>query len=226
MKKLLIALCLACLLCTGAAAADYAALTFDDGPSGENTEALLQMLEEKNVHATFFLCGYRMDTYPELVKQLQEAGHELGVHGYSHTCFDRMDPAKLHAELQTTRDQIENLTGHCPTLVRPPCGVFNDTVRREAAEAGLSVILWSVDPQDWRCSDPCELCRRVCAKATGGSVILLHDMHQSSVEAAEKIIDSLSEQGFSFVTVSELAELTGHSLCPGEVYGRFSCAAE
>ncbi len=225
MKKILIMLCLVCLLSTQTAAADYVALTFDDGPSGENTEALLQMLEEKNVPATFFLCGYRIDTYPELPEKLVAAGHELGIHGYSHTCFNKMDPATLHAELQTTKDQIEDLTGSCPALVRPPCGVYNDVVRQEAAEAGLSVLLWSVDPEDWRCRDPKELCRRVDGKAKNGSVILLHDMHHSSIEAAAEIIDSLRAKGFSFLTVSELAEQADCPLNAGEVYSQFPDAA-
>ncbi len=221
MKKLLLAFCLLCLLCTQAAATDYVALTFDDGPSGENTEELLQMLEEKDVHATFFLCGYRMDTYPEQPKKLIEAGHELGVHGYSHTCFDQLDPTRLHAELQTTKDQLENLTGCCPKLLRPPCGAYNEMVRREAAEAGLSIMLWSVDPEDWRCSDPQELSARVCGKAKNGSVILLHDMHHSSIEAAADIIDKLSARGFSFLTVSELAEKQNCPLTSGEVFRQF-----
>ncbi len=209
---------------SSATATSYVALTFDDGPSGENTEVLLEMLEKRRVQATFFLCGYRIEAYPDQPASLSKAGHELGVHGYSHTCFDTMDPETLREELQATTSLIYEKTGKKPVLLRPPCGAWNDTVRSESRDAGLTVILWSVDPKDWSCHDSAEIARRVCEKAENGSVILLHDMHQSSIDAAAKIIDTLRAQDYAFVTVSELAELAESEIRPGEVYSQFSAA--
>ena len=145
MKRLILSLFTALLLTTTVFAAPdkYVALTFDDGPSGRNTEALLKMLEEKEVKATFFLCGYRMETYPQLVEELSAAGHELGVHGYSHTCFDVLCREELQKELLGTADQIREFGGTQPVLLRPPCGAWNESVRETAREAGLTVILWS-----------------------------------------------------------------------------------
>ncbi len=221
MKKLLCAIAVVLLLTGRTAASGRVALSFDDGPSGANTEALLEMLAQRDVPATFFLCGYRIETYPELCGALARAGHELGIHGYSHGCFDAMPPADLLAELDRTAAMIREAAGTRPTLVRPPCGALNDGVRDVIRDAGLSVILWSVDPEDWRCRDVDSIVRRVCGQVHDGSIILLHDMYPSSVEAAAQIIDRLRSEGYEFLTVSGLASASGTALLPGEVYRRF-----
>ena len=217
MKKLLCILLALALLSAPAQAAPCAALTFDDGPSGDNTAALLALLEEKQVRATFFLCGYRIELFPALPEALRQAGHELGVHGYSHRCFDTMTQAELRDELSRTAA----LTGGSPTLLRPPCGAWDERVREAARAAGMGVVLWSVDPEDWRCRDPAEITRRVCARVKNGSVILLHDLYPETVEAAGRIIDRLRAEGFEFCTVSDLAERAGVTLLPGQIYSQF-----
>lgn len=219
MRKAIFLLLALRILIVGAAAAPCVALTFDDGPSGKNTEALMELLEDKDVKATFFLCGYRMEAYPELPGALLRAGHELGSHGYSHTCFDKLSEDALREEVNATREQLLELTGQAPKLLRPPCGVWNEAVREACREAELGVVLWSVDPEDWRCRDSREIARRVCAKADDGSIILMHDMYPSSVEACAEIIDTLRGRGFEFVTVSELAARQEIDLSPGEVFG-------
>lgn len=215
-----------CLLTTGALASEggYVALTFDDGPSGSNTKALLEMLEEKEVTATFFLCGYRMESFPSLVEALKEAGHELGVHGYSHTCFDVLCQAELQKELQETGEQIRALTGTKPVLLRPPCGAWNEMVRQEAREEGMTVILWSVDSLDWKRGDTGEMAQRVCSQAENGDIILMHDMYRESIDAAARIIDTLRARGYEFVSVSELAALADCNMEPGNVFSQFSGA--
>lgn len=217
MKKLLFAVLAAALLALPARAAPCVALTFDDGPSGDNTLALMELLAEKDVRATFFLCGYRIEQFPELPGALRRAGHELGVHGYSHNCFDTMTPAALRGEISRT----SALMGGAPGLLRPPCGVWDARVRSAAREAGMCVVLWSVDPEDWRCRDPAEIVRRVCAGAADGSILLLHDLYPATVAAAGQIIDRLRAEGYEFCTVSELAERKGAALLPGEVYSQF-----
>ena len=217
MRKLLLAALALAVLTRPAWAGPCVALTFDDGPSGDNTLALLDMLEQKDVRATFFLCGYRIEAFPTLPEALRRAGHELGVHGYSHECFDAMTPDELRSELSRTAA----LMGMSPTLVRPPCGAWNAQVREAAREAGMRIILWSVDPEDWRCRDPAEIARRVCEGAEDGSIILLHDLYPSSVDAAARIIDRLRAEGYEFCTVSELAERAGTDMEPGMAYAMF-----
>ena len=217
MKKLLLALLALTTLTLPCRAAPCVALTFDDGPSGDNTRALMELLAEKDVRATFFLCGYRIELFPELPEALRRAGHELGVHGYSHDCFDAMPPETLREELARTAA----LTGGTPTLLRPPCGVWDERVRSAAREAGMSIVLWSVDPEDWRCQDPGEIFRRVCAGARDGSILLLHDLYPGTVTAAGRIIDRLRAEGYEFCTVSELAERKGVALRPGEIFSQF-----
>ena len=226
MKRIFMILVCTLVLSCGvhAAPAGYVALTFDDGPSGSNTEQLLHMLGDRDVRTTFFLCGYRIDAFPDLPEKLAQAGHALGVHGYSHTCFDDLTREALADELEATKSELAALTGQTPTLLRPPCGAWDETVRDECRNAGLSVILWSVDPEDWRCQDSAEITRRVCESVKNGDIILMHDLYPSSVEAAGKIIETLQKQGYEFVTVSELAALAQCELQPGDVFSQFSGA--
>lgn len=227
MRKLVgIALAVWLLTVGATASAPCVALSFDDGPSGDNTEALLQLLAEKDVRATFFLCGYRIDAYPRLPGRLARAGHELGVHGYSHTCFDALTIEDLRMELERTSALIQETAGIRPMLVRPPCGAWNDSVREAIREQNLSIILWSVDPEDWRCFQAGEVARRVCDRVENGSVILLHDLNPSSVDAAGRIIDRLRAGGYEFLTVSELAERSGTALLPGQAYSQFDICEE
>ena len=217
MKKMVLALLALAVFALPVKAAPCAALTFDDGPSGDNTRALMDLLSEKDVRATFFLCGYRIALFPALPEALRQAGHELGVHGYSHNCFDTMTPEELRDEISRTA----SLMGGEAALLRPPCGAWDGRVRDAAREAGMAVVLWSVDPEDWRCLDSEEIARRVCGRVRDGSIILLHDLHPSTVDAAGRIIDRLRAEGFDFCTVSELAERRGFALLPGEICSGF-----
>ncbi len=196
----------------------YAALTFDDGPSGRFTRRLLEGLEQRDAKATFFLCGYRLETYKDLAQRISAEGHEIGLHGYSHDCMAHMSPEKLRQELRRTR---ELLPGIEVTLLRPPGGAGSEDVRAAAREMGLSVAGWSVDPEDWAIHSAREVQRRVLSQVKDGDIILMHDMTDSSVDAALAIADELQRRGFRLVTVSELAKLRGISLEPGECCERF-----
>ena len=218
MKKIAAALLL-CVLVFPVKAADYVALSFDDGPSGDNTAALMQVLEEKGVKATFFLCGYRMELYPDTTKALSEAGHELGLHGYQHVCMDGLSQEELTNEIKDV--WIEKLTGQHPTLLRPPCGAFNEQVCAEAKRQGMKVILWSVDPEDWKYPDKGKIVRHVCDNTRPGRIILLHDLYPATVAATGEIIDNLRAKGYQFVTVSELAEKYQTPMEPGIMYREF-----
>ena len=226
MKRKILALALVLALLAGmrpvrAAAPRYVALTFDDGPSGATTEQLLSALRQRNVQVTFFLCGYRMDEHPEQPALLAQAGHELGIHGYRHSYLNQLPPDQARAEIEDTAARIEALCGVRPRLLRPPGGLMNDTVRAIAREDGLPLILWSVDPEDWNCQDSDCVARRILQHAENGSIILMHDLSESSIRAAMTVIDTLQNRGYSFVTVSELAALTQTELVPGETYRCF-----
>ena len=200
MKRLLCLLAaLAVLLPRGHAAEPRCvALTFDDGPSGALTERLLDGLAARGVHATFFLCGYRIDLYPELAARIAAEGHETGTHGDTHSYFTSMSRAE-----------------------RPPGGLYDAAVLQQTACADLPVILWSVDPEDWHVHDADAVTAHILRHAGPGSVILMHDLTDSSVTAALRVIDALQAQGYEFLTVSELAARSGTALTPGQAYCSF-----
>ena len=196
----------------------YLALTFDDGPSGQFTERLLEGLSRRGAKATFFLCGYRVEIFPELPEKILAGGHEIGLHGYSHDPMDQMSEAVLERELDRTAEILYEATGRRFSLLRPPGGCSTDRVQEAARDRNLSLIFWSVDPRDWATEDRAAIASRVEEKARDGDVILLHDMSDSSVDAALSLVDELMGRGFQFVTVSELAAFKGISLTPGGCY--------
>lgn len=205
----------------GAEERKYVALTFDDGPSGHLTAELLEGLEERGIKATFFLCGYRVDQFPALTKRIAAQGHEIGTHSDAHRFFSKMSPEEICRDLSASVEKIEKVTGKRPKLLRPPGGIYDKKILAKTTCADLPIILWSVDPDDWCCFQSQTVAQRVISKTQNGDVILLHDMSRSSVKAAFKIIDSLQEKGFCFVTVSELARLSGTQLQGGKAYYRF-----
>jgi peptidoglycan/xylan/chitin deacetylase (PgdA/CDA1 family) len=199
----------------------YVALTFDDGPSGALTEQLLDGLRDRGARATFFLCGYRMDQYPSALDRYIAEGHEVGVHSTVHTDLTQLTAAQVHQDMEETAQKIQDALGVRPTLMRPPGGAYDDGVLKEAASEGLSVVLWSVDPRDWACHDAGTVARTMTRQAGNGDIILMHDMSESSVRAALRLVDTLQAQGYSFVTVSELAQLSGTVLEAGAAYEWF-----
>lgn len=223
MKRILSALLAAALLTVPARAAEptrLAALTFDDGPSALTPE-LIAILAEYDVPATFFLCGYRLDQYP--AELLNDPAYELGIHGDSHDYMHRMTPEVLTEELAATRRKIIDAAGREPTLLRPPGGLLSDGVREEAARQGLPIILWSVDPEDWRQGNTAAAVREaVLSGVSDGDIVLLHDLDRRTLEALPGIIEGMRERGFSFCTVSELAARRGAVLEPGKQYSRIT----
>ena len=214
-------LCLSLLVFPSARAEQpqYVALTFDDGPSGRFTRRLLAGLEERQVQATFLLCGYRLEIYPELAKQIFLAGHEIGLHGYSHKDMATLSKKQLEKEIEATRALLP--AGCEAVFLRPPGGSGTALLEQVAAKEDLALLLWSVDPRDWAVHDAAAVEAAVISQVRDGDVILLHDLSDSSVDAALSIIDRLQEEGFQFVTVSELAELRGVAPQPGKTYTCF-----
>ena len=216
-------LCTLCLLPVRAGEAErYLALTFDDGPSGRFTARLLDGLAERGVKATFFLCGYRIDQYPELTARIAAEGHEIGTHGNRHEFFTQLSVEGVCADLAAASEKIRAATGREPTLLRPPGGLYDAKILRQTVCSELPVVLWSVDPEDWRCTDSDTVTRHIVGAASAGDIILMHDMSDSSVDAALRVIDTLQADGYTFLTVSELAERAGTVLRGGETYYKFS----
>ena len=195
------------------------ALTFDDGPSDRFTRRLLQGLDQRQAAATFLLCGYRMAQYPELTRQIHQQGHEIGLHGYTHQLMNRMSFQEIYNELADTAALLP--AGCTVQFLRPPGGKCNHATRLAAQQMELSLILWSVDPRDWNTQDTEAIVRQVVTQTRDGDVILLHDMSDSSVDAALQIVDALQAKGFRFVTLSQLAQARKIPLQPGKCYCRF-----
>ena len=225
MKKLFCLLAVLALLAQPLRAAEepkrYLALTFDDGPSGELTERLLEGLAERQVHATFFVCGYRIAEFPDTLSHIAAAGHEIGLHSSNHDYMQKMDYGTALRDLTGCAKAVEDACGVRAQLFRPPGGLYSETVLRASSKLDLSLILWSVDPEDWDAKKAASVLPTIRKEVFPGSVILMHDLHESSVDAALTAIDELRAQGYRFCTVSELAEKSGTALRPGEIYSSF-----
>ena len=193
------------------------ALTFDDGP-GPRTSELLAQLEKYNAHATFFMLGQKVPSYPDVIKKMKSIGCELGNHSYDHADLSKLDPAGIQSQMSRTNDGIRNITGSGATLMRPPYGAINSTV---AANAGLPMILWNIDTLDWKTRNAQSTIDAVMNKVKDGDIILMHDIHTETVDAALKLIPKLQSEGYQLVTVSELAAAKGKHLLNGNTYTDF-----
>ena len=202
-----------------ASASRYVALTFDDGPSGKYTRALLDGLYDRGAKATFLLCGYRIKDYPEIAQRILEEGHEIGYHGYSHDSMKTMSRRGIAQELMDTEALLPE--GCHPAFLRPPGGFSSDAVKQVAQARGLAILHWSVDPHDWEIHNKQAIEKAVLEQVHDGDIILLHDMSTASVEAALDIVDALLKEDYEFVTVSELARLRGQRPKAGTVYKKF-----
>lgn len=182
------------------------ALTFDDGPYPKVTGHILNVLEKNGVCATFFVLGSRIEGHEDMLTRMDELGCEIGNHSFSHADLTRLSKADCQRELSDTDAEIRRVTGHEASVVRPPYGYYNKAVR---SAAGRPLILWTVDTNDWRGKAPGEIADYVIQQAKEGSVILMHDQQTQTADAMEMIIPTLIDEGFRFVTVSELIRLTG-----------------
>ena len=185
----------------------YLALTFDDGPSGELTEQLLEGLAARQVRVTFFVCGYRVEEFPDTLRHIAAGGHEIGLHSSRHDYMQKMDYAAALQDLTSCMQTVEDCCGVRARLFRPPGGLYSDALLQAAKDADLSVILWSVDPCDWDEAAWDGVLPTVLSEAHDGRIILMHDLSAHSVTCALQAIDRLMAQGYEFCTVSQLAQL-------------------
>lgn len=216
---ILMCLCLVPLPAQAQQPTKYVVLSFDDGPSGRFTRRLLDGLAQRDVKATFLLCGYRLKDYPKEAQRIADEGHEIGIHGYSHNSMCGMGPSCVAREILDTAALLPQ--GVNPVFLRPPGGKCGGAMYEMARQQGLAVLNWSLDTKDWTVKNAATITDTVLQNVRDGDVILMHDMYDSSVDAALAIIDALTARGYQFITASQLAQLRGYSLRPGEVYCRF-----
>ena len=177
------------------------AITFDDGPHPQYTEQLLDGLKERGVKATFFVTGEHAELHPDIIERMNEEGHLIGNHTYSHIQLNTGNRDEFKKQLIRTNEIISEITGKEVLYVRPPYGTWD---KKFETELNMFPVLWTVDPRDW-CSDNATcIADKVVAKAGENDIILLHDYYETSVTAALKIVDKLQEEGYEFVTVEEI----------------------
>lgn len=176
------------------------ALTFDDGP-GRYTDELLDILDENDAKATFYLLGSKLDSYSAEVERMVDEDHEVGNHTWDHADLADLSAGEIKEDLDRTDKAIKDVTGQMPTTMRPPYGSLSDTARETIDKP---MLLWDVDTLDWQHRDP-ETTVDIAAEETDeGSVLLFHDIHETTVDAIPDVLDTLSEDGYEFVTVDEM----------------------
>ena len=197
------------------ACACYVALTFDDGPRQGTTGRLLDGLRERGASATFFLVGEEAEANPELVKRMKAEGHQIGNHTWSHVRLDDAAPDTIRQEVGKTDALLTDLLGPGSYWLRPPYGFITPGTEKEIT---VPMVKWSVDPRDWESRDTAKVVQAVLRDVKPNSIILLHDIYPTSVDAALQIVDTLQAQGYCFVTVEELLCLNSITPEAGQMY--------
>ncbi len=188
-----------------AAPGPYVALTFDDGPHATNTPRLLDILRARNVKATFYVIGRSVDAYPGILRRTVAEGHEIGNHTYTHPNLSKLSSAQVNTEIRKCDDAIMRAAGIRPKTLRPPYGALLQNQRQMVHSTyGYPTIMWSVDPLDWKRPGAGVVTSRIVSGTNNGAIILVHDLHASSVDAMPATIDTLLRKGYRFVTVSQL----------------------
>ncbi|MFJ2621292.1 polysaccharide deacetylase family protein [Glutamicibacter sp. NPDC087344] len=190
------------------------ALTFDDGP-GEYTERLLDELAEAKAPATFFMVGNNVGKYPQTLQRMVAEGHELGSHTWDHADITTLTKEQIEHEVQWTEEAIEKASGEKPDVLRPPYGSHGVVYDRLIP---YPLVLWDVDTLDWQHHDPVKTVKIAMDEVKPGSIILMHDIHESSVEAVPNLVKKLTEDGYTLVTVKQL--FAGSEFVPGAAYER------
>jgi len=194
-------------------------LTFDDGPS-QYTPVILDLLQYHGGRATFFVLGNRVAGRPETVRRILNDGHEIMGHSWDHQNFLHLNRQQIYNQIANTSNAIYEVTGvRPPPAFRAPFGLINELTREVSRELGYAIIRWSVDPEDWRRpQDADNLYNHIMSRAIDGAIILLHDIHPTTIEAMYRVIPSLIEKGFDLVTTSELLEYFFGELTAGAQY--------
>lgn len=193
------------------------ALTFDDGP-GRFTNQVLDILEQHDVVATFYVIGEQVGRYKDTVLRAFEMGSEIANHTWSHRALNRISAESIYQQLKDTSDIIESVTGALPTSMRPPWGLSNANVLRISKDLNMSVLFWSLDSSDYLNRSPDRIYDSIMEEVKDKDIILLHDTYERTLETIERLIPDLIDRGFQLVTVSELMYFSDIELEPGKSY--------
>lgn len=181
------------------------AITFDDGPHPTLTPQLLDMLAQRKVHATFFILGEMAKPHPEILQRALREGHEIANHSFTHPNLAKLSDDAVRRELNNTKEVITSAISRPVPFMRPPYGSLSNAQRKWVHDdLGYKIILWDVDPLDWKDRNSDTIARRILEGTHRGSIILAHDIHKTTVEAMPRVLDGLLAKGFRFATVSEL----------------------
>ena len=193
----------------------YVALTFDDGPHPVTTPQLLDGLAQRGVNATFFLVGTQIAGNEALIQRMNREGHQIGNHTWNHQSLQTAAPVAFQSEIQQVDAALQQLLGPGEYWLRPPYGQIT---AEQMKQVNVPLVKWSVDPRDWESRNAETIVSAALDTVQGGSIILLHDIYPSSVEAAFTVIDRLQKDGYVFVTVEELLSLYHIPVQPGVMY--------
>lgn len=178
-------------------------ISFDAAWGNEDTQTLIDILGRYDITATFFLVGEWVEKYPESVKELSDAGHEIMNHSDTHPHMSKLSREQMRKEIETCNDRIEAITGVRPTLFRAPYGEYCDGLIEVLDELGMYCIQWDVDSLDWKDLSPQEICGRVCSNVTAGSICLFHNAAKNTPAALPSLIERLLADGYRFVPISQ-----------------------
>lgn len=184
-------------------------ISFDAAWGNEDTQQLIDILGKYNIKATFFVVGEWVDKYPESVKALADAGHEVMNHSNTHAHMSKLSREEIIADVNACNDKIEQVTGVRPTLIRPPYGEYDDNVISAIRSMDMEPIQWDVDSLDWKELSATEITKRVTEKVQPGSIVLFHNAAKHTPEALPGILENLLQQGYTVVPISQL-------ILPGE----------
>ena len=181
-------------------------LTFDDGPSKYTTE-LLDFLESTNTPATFFLLGEQAEKYLDIVLRESSNNNLVCIHSYTHKFFTKISKEEVLEQVNKTSNIIQDITSITPKYIRVPYGILDDNVKETLKEVNLENVLWTVDSLDWKFKNKEQVVEYIKQNTTGNDIILMHDILQSSIDAAKEIITYYNEQGYEFVTIDEFLKI-------------------
>lgn len=185
-------------------------ITFDCAWNDDDIDEIIKILAENSCPSTFFVVGDWAEKYPDAVKKLSQAGHEIANHSYNHKLYSKLSKAEMIADMDRCDNVIESLTGKKTNLFRPPSGDYNSTVVKACRETGRFAIQWDVDSLDWKKLTTDEIVERVVSKTKSGSIVLLHNGTPNTAQALKIILPALSQKGFKFAKVSDIIYKEGY----------------
>lgn len=187
-------------------------ISFDAAWGNEQTQTLIDILADKGVKATFFLVGFWAEKYPESVKAIFEAGHDVGNHSDTHPHLPKLEKSKVIAQIEDCNKKIEAAGAPRPILFRPPYGDYNNCVVESTNELNMHCIQWDVDSLDWKDPTPEDMIKRIKSKIKPGSIILMHNGAKNTPAALPKIIDTIKSEGYEIVPISQLIYKENYSI--------------